>query len=1228
MSRWKKIFFLACLVAITAATPAIANTQEDKATRGLRLEGTDLLQPPALGNAPSVAFDENETVARIRAFRAAPFLMKGYEKELAAKDLYEALSQCIACSAETLFAGFSDLTSFYTYSVNVPPKSGESAINVARQGADRIAGLTQSDDTNSYKISPKIASHMILRLIKLLPKNDVKDAGSIYETYLAMSQKSGSSELHGQALGLYLIWSLQHGSSQQPLALLDRLLALPQEFQLIPIDVHYKKDGTEIIKTDADWSNLIKAIAYARGGQLDNASIYFAAYRGGIPVRTPDTAGMGYDTSYDPSEFLRGEALYFSVIGDKFSQPLGLNGREKTWRRGSSRQSLAQDFQIIAFRSVDLDAELNSYWQSSNCRDKEIVVSSLCPVDEAFQLLNNNLNPDNYMRPSPAVLREQVCSGSTNNHYLQYLQQNLEKISLYDASLIALHNISLPHFSDDSGCEKAKSKTIRSLTGEEAEVGWLFDGEGISKDEFMRTEQVIMPPLAADEAFIQFHATDKHVYIWAATAEKIDWKRLAIGRVALRDLISELRAPLTFAEDKPFDSTAAWRLYKLLFSEIEGLVNNKTKLHIVANEPLSSLPFNILVKREPANTNYRDTHWLVKDHAVTIFTSLDALVYARTYGNSACIDPLLCDRTYGRNRPNRQAALVAYYDPAFSIADMNKDPARLVKLAGISGTKANLDSGSVFAPLESLPGTKSEISLIKSQFRNSAKTLIFGRQASETDIKKRDLSAYNIIYFATHGLTGAQLEPFTFGTVEPGLVLSNPSDPSLLDDGVLQESEIYKLKLDADLVVLSGCNTGTNGGSSQEPISGLAAAFLKAGARSIIATHWEISDAESARVMAGVFETGVGNVRVETSAALQKSILSYLSLLKDDSILHPRYWAPFFVINASISGNDTDISDNWTRICETLRKRGTNCNGTISLVKSDLNCTEPNSPSEAMICGDPQLIVLHRKMYRLDAVASTAMGVARTGIFANFDEWRQKQSNCRTEKCLRYQYLTKIESLNYKLANYKSGSGYALESRKNFGEWEIRYLALGGSSDAVDRAKCEQAGQEYRTPPPSGRYYTLGHKKFINQVFLTSHVSTLLTADDAILEYRCVSRQGSTNLTAPPSPPLYAPNWTKVSETTSGTIGYYDASSIHRAGNTATVWEKWDRSADRTAEQRQRLTRTRFDCASRTATILAAINYFPSGTNETALFGDEQVESQINPETFWDNTLRAVCGSE
>ena len=378
----------------------------------------------------------------------------------------------------------------------------------------------------------------------------------------------------------------------------------------------------------------------------------------------------------------------------------------------------------------------------------------------------------------------------------------------------------------------------------------------------------------------------------------------------------------------------------------------------------------------------------------------------------------------------------------------------MVKLAGISGTEANLDSGSVFAPLDRLPGTKSEISLIKSQFRNSSRTLISGSQASETDIKKRDLSAYNIIYFATHGLTGAQLEPFTFGTVEPGLVLSNPSNPSLLDDGVLQESEIYKLKLDADLVVLSGCNTGTNGGSSQEPISGLAVAFLKAGARSIIATHWEISDAESARVMGGVFETGVGNPRFETATALQRSILSYLSLLKDDSISHPRYWAPFFVINASISGNATDIFDNWKKACgkapQTLRTNGQYCKGDNSYVQSNLNCTQPNNPSETLICGDPQLVALHQKMYRLEAVGSTGLARGATKL-----ERRDEYNSCRTEKCLRYHSLAEIESLNYQLANFKSGSGYALESRNNFGEWEIRDLSVGWSSDAVDRAKCE-----------------------------------------------------------------------------------------------------------------------------------------------------------------------------
>jgi CHAT domain-containing protein len=91
-----------------------------------------------------------------------------------------------------------------------------------------------------------------------------------------------------------------------------------------------------------------------------------------------------------------------------------------------------------------------------------------------------------------------------------------------------------------------------------------------------------------------------------------------------------------------------------------------------------------------------------------------------------------------------------------------------------------------------------------------------------------------MIHFATHGALAGELK----GTHEPGLILTPPATTSEDDDGYLSASEIAALKLDADWLVLSACNTAAGGAANAEALSGLGRAFIYAGARSLLVSHW------------------------------------------------------------------------------------------------------------------------------------------------------------------------------------------------------------------------------------------------------------------------------------------------------------------------------------------------------------------------------------------------------
>jgi CHAT domain-containing protein len=129
---------------------------------------------------------------------------------------------------------------------------------------------------------------------------------------------------------------------------------------------------------------------------------------------------------------------------------------------------------------------------------------------------------------------------------------------------------------------------------------------------------------------------------------------------------------------------------------------------------------------------------------------------------------------------------------------------------------------------------------------------------------------------------------------EPGLALSPGSGQSTGDDGLLEASEVAALHLNADLVVLSACNTAAGGDpGGGEALQGLADAFFHAGARRLLVSHWEVSSTATVQLMTGVFDhagAGFSNGLAESLRDAQ------LSLAGSPATAHPFYWAAFTVM--------------------------------------------------------------------------------------------------------------------------------------------------------------------------------------------------------------------------------------------------------------------------------------------------------------------------------------------
>jgi CHAT domain-containing protein len=126
--------------------------------------------------------------------------------------------------------------------------------------------------------------------------------------------------------------------------------------------------------------------------------------------------------------------------------------------------------------------------------------------------------------------------------------------------------------------------------------------------------------------------------------------------------------------------------------------------------------------------------------------------------------------------------------------------------------------------------------------------------------------------------------------------LTIPDNPTELDDGLLQASEIAQLKLNADWVVLSACNTAAEDKPGAEALSGLARAFFYAGARSLVVSHWSVNDQATAQIMIAMFQATDRDPKLSHAEALQQSMLSFIDDAKSDNHAHPRLWAPFVVV--------------------------------------------------------------------------------------------------------------------------------------------------------------------------------------------------------------------------------------------------------------------------------------------------------------------------------------------
>jgi CHAT domain-containing protein len=249
----------------------------------------------------------------------------------------------------------------------------------------------------------------------------------------------------------------------------------------------------------------------------------------------------------------------------------------------------------------------------------------------------------------------------------------------------------------------------------------------------------------------------------------------------------------------------------------------------------------------------------------------------------------------------RQAAEAAAPGAATQVADTGSVAAvrgaRLHLRAG-PGTRG-LDSAQL-AMLPRLPDTGDEVRAMAVALEADPSTLFLGADANEDRVKTMDLSGFKVVAFATHGLVPGDLD----GLTQPALALSSPSVSGTPGDGLLTMGEILGLRLDADWVVLSACNTGAGQGAGAEAASGLGRAFFYAGSRALLVGNWPVHSASARDLTTDLFRRQAEDSGLDRAEALHRAMVG---LIDSDgyvdargrtafSYAHPLFWAPFSLV--------------------------------------------------------------------------------------------------------------------------------------------------------------------------------------------------------------------------------------------------------------------------------------------------------------------------------------------
>lgn len=387
---------------------------------------------------------------------------------------------------------------------------------------------------------------------------------------------------------------------------------------------------------------------------------------------------------------------------------------------------------------------------------------------------------------------------------------------------------------------------------------------------------------------------------------------------AAEEEVRELRKPIDGEFLLAFDLERSYDLFKTLFGPVKSKIKSAEHLIIVPTGPLMSMPFNVLLTDEykdeikiegttpeTAYFDYSKVKWLGSQSGITTGVSISSFFIGRRVPASGATKPF---RGFG------------------DFKQFGEDDLTVTKIAQQRGLPESCKvSVKALGLLNELPGTKTELEKVQEALGVSDQDVILGNDFNDIDVKKMKLNDFRVLHFATHGLLAQDPQCLP----EPGLVTSLGKD----GDSLLEASEIVDLDLDAELVVMSACDTGAGAGQAAtdilgfrgaggsyaaggESLNGLARSFFFAGARNVVSTHWSVDDRATQELMVGFYDAVAKDNDISIAEAMRQSQEKQID---NGELSHPFFWAPFATIGdgarqlrLGVDGGPADADKNET----------------------------------------------------------------------------------------------------------------------------------------------------------------------------------------------------------------------------------------------------------------------------------------------------------------------------